>query len=267
MSIEQKFIDGFKEYYSKSRNNAKFYNRMIKQKKFLRIHQIVLPTSKMDVLISFSDTNEIVYPVGDDLQRELFKLIESDWHTFLSIGFSEEEMIEFLPETRYIETSAFTPIELVMPTWDDLLNAPKLGDADIDILQETFEEYHGIHDNYELTCNLHELFCYQEKKPEELELRIVFDDTDQDRKYGDATILLFWKGEFMALCNEYINRYRHSHSYYIANEESWHEMMKVLHSLANIPTTSPIRGAEILDMTQEVENIASVPGFTEKNYE
>ena len=44
-------------------------------------------------------------------------------------------------------------------------------------------------------------------------------------------------------------------------------MMAVLHSLANIPATSPIRGAEILDMTQEVENIASVPGFTENVYE
>jgi len=268
MTVLEKFITGFKEYYSKSRLNSKFYNRMIAEKKFLCVHPIVLPNSKTDVLVSFSDTNTFVYPAGDDLQHEVFQHIqEQGWHTFLSTGFSDDEMVDFLPETRYIETSEFTPIELVMPTWDDLLKAPKLGDAELDILQETFEEYHGIDDDYELTCNLHELFCYPEKKPEELELRIVYDDTDQDRKYGDATILVFWKGEFMALCNEYINRYRQSHSYYIAKEESWHEMMAVLHSLANIPVTSPIRGAEILDMTQEVENIASVPGFTEKSYE
>jgi hypothetical protein len=268
----ERFITGFTEYYSKGRNNSKFYNRMLSQNKFLRIHPVHVPVQKagsvqIDVLVGFANDDTVIYPEGDDLQHEVFNFMKGEgWHSFFRTGFTEEEMVEFLPETRYIETSQFKPIEVPMPTWADLLNAPKLGDADFDILQETFEEFHGINDNYELTCNLHNLFGYIELKPDELELRIVYDDIDDDHKYGDAVILLFWKGEFLALCNQYINRYRSDPSFYVANENYWREMMAVLYSKADIPAISPIRGAEILDMTQEVDNITNVPGFAEKNY-
>lgn len=268
------FVKAYTELESKSRRNSQFLNRMIKEYKYLRVHPILLKDNdeeEIHFLISFANSTELSYPMGEDLQAELFHKLEDSrvWYSFIETSKTVEELKEVreIDQTLYIETSKFTPIHVKEATWQDLINAPKLRDAELDILQKTFEEYHGIDDDYELTCNLHELFCYPEKKPEELELRIVYEDTDQGRKYGDATILVFWKGEFMALCNEYINRYSQSHSYYIAKEESWHEMMAVLHSLANIPVTSPIRGAEILDMTQEVENIASVPGFTENVYE
>lgn len=268
MSIEQKFIDGFKDYYSKSRINSQFYNCMIEKNRFLRVHPIDIPSGNSDVLISFADSDSFIYPSGDDLQHEVFQFVQKQgWHTFMGTGFSDEEMVEFLPETRYIETSRFTKIELSVPTWDDLINAPKVGDAEFSIMKETFEEYHGIEDDYELTCESTNLFYDNEKKPEELELRVVFDDTDSNRKYGHGTILVFWKGEFMALCNECIERYRQNHSFYITDVPKWREMMKVLFELANIEPTSPVRGAEILDMTQDVEQIAAVPGFTEKCYE
>jgi hypothetical protein len=266
MTIEQKFIDSLKEYYSNYRRNSQFYNRIISEKKFLMVHPILLPNSKIDVLINFTNENKVVYPMGEDLQHEVFEFVRNSdgHHYFFSTGFSEDEMIEFLPETRYIETSLFTPIELVNPTWDDLLNAQKVGDANFNILKETFNEFHSISDFDDRGDDSDNLFYEEENKPSELELRIVFEDITSDHKYGSGTILVFWKGEFTALCNEYIERYRQDHSYYIANVDNWREMMKVLYEKANIKPGSPIHGAEILDMTNDVEQMASIPGFTEK---
>lgn len=67
--------------------------------------------------------------------------------------------------------------------------------------------------NYHI-INFKSWFSDNENKPDDLELRVVFDDTNSvDNKYSNRTINVLWKGEFIGFISGFfksvgIQRYR-----------------------------------------------------------
>lgn len=266
------FVHEYTELESKSRRNSQFLNRMISKYKYLRVHPILFKNNdaeEIEFLISFANSTELSYPMGEDLQVEFFHILEDSrtWYTFIKISKTLEELQEVreIDNTLYIETSKFTPIHVKEATWQDLINAPKLRDGKFVELSDVFEKFFNLEDDFD--CNIDYYTVFSERnKPSELEIREVWCDIDSYQKYGSINRLIFWKGEFIGWIN-YSGRWIDDKMFNTVNPEAWKELMHVMYEISGYQKGPSIRGVTIVDMsTEKVENCISVPGFTEPDY-
>ena len=266
------FVKAYTELESKSRRNSKFLNRMISEHQYLRVHPIVFNhkgEEEIQFLISFADSTELCYPMGEDLQNEFFHKLEDSrtWHTFIKTSKTLEELKEVreIDQTLYIETSKFTPIPVKEATWQDLINAPKLRDGEFSELREAFEKFFNLEDDCDCDIDYWKVFA-ESNKPAELEIREVWCDVDSYQKYGNIDRLIFWKGEFIGWIS-YSGRWIDHKMFNTVNPDAWKELMHVMYEISGYKKGPGISGVTVVDMsTEKVEDCTSVPGFTEPDY-
>lgn len=266
----EKFISGYKKLASDTRRRSQLYNKLISENTFIMIHPMLLTEVDKQFLVSVSDDNTQVWPFSAEIepQREVFEFVENSNKFYEFVICKSEEDFNKITETVYIETSRFSKIELTVPTWDDLINAPKLRDGNFDELREAFEKFFNVDEDYsyDSSVDLYSAF-HNDKKPSELEIREVWYDVDSYQKYGNITRLVFWKEQFIGWIS-YSGRWIDDTNYYVVNSDAWKELMNVMYKISGYQKVQGIRGVTMIDMsTENVESCTSVPGFTEPDYQ
>ena len=262
----EKFISGYKALNEKTRYDSRGYNNLISNNKYVMIHPMIIDNDNIQLIVFFTDDNTKVWPVGEDLQREVFEYIEGTRKYFTFVNCKEQSDLDCINETIYIETSRFSKIELTIARWSDLINAPKLRDGSFSDLSEPFEKFFNLENDYDVDIDYWKVFA-DDKKPEQLELREVIHDVDSYQKYGTIKTNIYWCGEFIGWYT-FSGRWLDTKTYSTVNPEKWKELMYVMLDISGYVIGERLNGVEVyvMDDNDDVESITSVPGFTEPEY-
>lgn len=262
----EKFICGYKLFNEKTRYNSRAYNNLISNNKYIMIHPMIIDDDNIQLIIFFTDDNSKVWPVGEDLQGEVFEYVDGTRKYFTFLECKEPSDLDCINETIYIETSRFSKIELTVARWSDLINAPKLRDGSFGDLREPFEKFFHLEDDYDCDIDYWKVFA-DDKKPEQLELREIIHDIDSYQKYGTISTTIFWKGEFIGWYTR-SGRWLDTKIFNTVNPEKWKVLMHVMLEMSGYVMGERINGVEVYKMNEDddVESITSVPGFTEPEY-
>lgn len=262
----EKFINGYKSLNEKSRYNSRSYNRLIRENKYIMLHPMIISDDNTQLLIFFTDDNTKIWPIGDDLQHEVFEYVENTRKYYTFVECKDPTDLDSINETVYIETSHFSAIELTIARWSDLINAPKLRDGHFSDLREPFEKFFHLENDSDYDIDYWEVFA-DDKIPAELELREIIHDVDSYQKYGTISTSIFWKDEFIGWYTR-SGRWLDHKEFNTVNVEKWKELMHVMLDMSGYKPGERLNGVEVYTMndTDDVETITSVPGFTEPDY-
>lgn len=262
----EKFILGYKTLNEKSRYDSRAYNDLISKYKYVMLHPMIIDNDNIQLMIFFTDDNTKVWPLGDDLQREVFEYVENSRKYYTFIECNNQSDLDCIYETIYIETSRFSKIELTIARWSDLINAPKLRDGSFSDLREPFEQFFNLENDYDIDIDYWNVFA-DDKKPEQLELREIIHDVDSYQKYGTIKTSIFWEGEFIGWYT-FSGKWLDTKLFNTVNPEKWKELMNVMLELSGAKIGERMNGVEVYVMNEDddVETITSVPGFTEPEY-
>lgn len=264
----EKFITGYTNLSSKSRRHIRGFNHKISTYKYMIVHPVFLK-DHYELMIGFVNDNSKVWAIvdeekRDDVQREVFNFIGHYGHEFVRTD--EPLDIEMFNQTLYIETSRFSPLELETGSWEQLLNSPKIEDAEFSILSEPFTTFFNLDEHYNEHFDVWGFFqnC---NKPSDVELRVVWKDVDDGEKYGSINTLIFWNDEFLGWVNSG-SKWLATHVYYTVNADRWEAFMQYLYKCSGQKALNKLRGIEVIDMdsVKDVESIVSIPGLTELDY-
>jgi len=267
--LVQKIVDGYTTMTKNGRRNLiKAFNRRITEFKYFVVYPYLTRKGTIDVLVGFSNDNtKLAY--GEETMAKAMEQVKNN-HEFIS---SKETDFSVLTESLIIETTAFSPIELTVPHWSQLIDAPEIMKSDFDILTESFCKYFGLEPeqydrNYDMVMDFNSWFCNNENQPKDLDLKVVWNDVDGwDAKYGSRTINIFWKGEFIGFIDGGISRWDFQGTEYTVNYDKWSEMMEVIYASTGFVKEKGA-GVVILDMNStSVEDYASIPGVSDKVYD
>lgn len=262
----EKFIAGFKSVSEQRRYDSRCYNNMIRDKKYIMLHPMIFDDDNIEFLVFPTDDNTKIWPVGEDLQREVFDYVEKTRKYYNFVSCINPKDIDCIDETVYIETSRFSAIDLTIARWSDLINAPKLRDGNFSDLRVPFEKFFNLENDCNHDIHYWEVFA-DNKIPAELELREVFHDVDSYQKYGTISTTIFWKNEFIGWYTR-SGRWLDDMVFNTVNVEKWKELMYVMLEMSGYKLGERLNGVEVYTMndTDDVETITSVPGFTEPDY-
>lgn len=275
------FIKSYREFLiSKNfrHGNIKHFNNCLKKYSHFLVHPFHTNENKeqFKLLTGFSNAFKI-YKKNDKealpsaaKQIGMFKCILTVSKDF---GLSETVSKDFdSSETVAIPTSEIEPLPIRKVEWSELVNAPKLAEADFDLLQDSFLEYFNL-DEYAYQADSNESFRFGEyfreeaNKPEGLELREVWHDTCQDDKHGEVQTLVFWKEEFIGWisCS---GRYLTSSTASTVNLPKWTELMDTIYANSGYKPGRNVNGVSVYDMNKDdVDDVAYVPGVSTVNYD
>lgn len=266
--LEQKIIDGYVTMTKNGRRNLiKNFNRRIAKFKFFVVYPYLTRKDTIEVLVGFSNDNT-KHAFGEETAALAMEQVKNNCE-FIS---SKEVDFSVLKESLIIETSAFSPIELSVPHWSQLIDAPEIMKSDFDVLVDSFCKFFGLEPeqydrNFDMIMDFKSWFGYNENQPKDLDLKVVWNDVDgYDTKYGNRTINVFWKGEFIGFINGSFSRWEFYGTEYTVNYDKWTEMMEVIYASTEFVKEKGA-GVVILDMqTTNVEDYASIPGVSDKDY-
>ncbi len=200
-----------------------------------------------------------------DSHQNLMKSIKSS-PRFFKISKEEELTDVVYLNTTDVETLPFKKVE-----WSELINAPKIDDADYDLIQKPFLSYFRLDDSMHYddgeSFSFSDYFNEESNKPADLELRNVWRDVDRDEKYGEIQTLVFWKEQFIGWITRN-GRYLDVLYASTVNVEQWKEMMDHIYKSSGYVHSPSMQGFHVYDMTTtDPDDVVSVPGVTQKNYE
>ena len=259
----EKFIAGYIGMSSKTRRHIRSFNYRISNYKYVMIHPVLI-NDDYELMVGFVNDNTNIWTLGEEEQRQAFEFIGNRGHEFLRTN--DKLDIEMFNQTLYIETSSFSPIQLETGSWEQLLNSPKIEDAEFSILSEPFTTFFNLDEHYNEHFDVWGFFqnC---NKPSDVELRVVWKDVDDGEKYGSINTLIFWNDEFLGWVNSG-SKWLAIHVYYTVNADRWEAFMQYLYKCSGQKALNKLRGIEVIDMdsVKDVESIVSIPGLTELDY-
>lgn len=265
------FIKNYRELLlsESSHDQIKAFNNRLKKYAYFLVYPFTGSDEnpeKVSLLIGFADTFAI-YQKDDQANMSAAMQQIGAGHGYLTVGKGLD-----ITETVAIPTSEIEPIPVRKVEWAELINAPKLNDADFSLLQDSFLEYFNL-DEYSYQAGSNESFRFgdyfnkEANKPEGLELREVWHDTCDDDKHGNVETLVFWKDEFIGWisCS---GRYLTCSSASTVNLPKWTELMDTIYANSGYQPGRNVNGVSVYDMTKDdVDDVTYVPGVSTQNHD
>jgi len=264
------FIKSYRELLlTCSHDQIKVFNNRLKKYTYFLVYPFTGSDEnpeKTSLLVGFADTF-VVHQKDDQPNMPAAMQQITAGQGYLTVGSGLD-----ITETVGIPTSEIEPLPVRKVEWAELINAPKLADADFDLLQDSFLEYFNL-DEYAYQEGSNESFRFGEyfreeaNKPEGLELREVWHDTCQDDKHGNIQTLVFWKDEFIGWisCS---GRYLTSSAASTVNLPKWTELMDTIYANSGYKPGRNVNGVSVYDMSQDdVDDVTYVPGVSTVNYD
>lgn len=260
--ITKDFISNYRQILIEddSRDKKKKFNRHLANYKYILVHPFKeTDDSPLQIIMGF--TNELaIYPAGREHIRHVFGAAHNIYESFT---FKDPDIS--ISQTFSFETASVEPIPVEIIPWSKLIEAPKLDDGDFELLQESFMEFFSLKD-YEHDHDFNAYFFKEENKPEELELREVWQDVDKYDKFGNITTLVFWKKEFIGWVSVG-GRYFDTTCASTVNVEKWKELMNTIYDKTGFVRTPKMNGVSIHNMnTENVDDLLNIPGVDEYSY-
>lgn len=263
------FINGYRDLMlsKSSHDQIKHFNNNLKRFS----HLLVYPFShdddsvKMQLLVGFADTFNIHQKDDKATMPEAMEQVRSG-QDFLTISVDS-----MFTETLAISTSAIELLPIRKVEWSELINAPKLDDGEFSILKSAFLEYFNLDESAyqqgsDERFSFSDYFYKKNNKPEALELREVWSDTDGD-KYGNIQTLVIWHGVFIGwvVCS---GKWLDSYTASTVNLDQWSNMMDTLYANSGYKPGRNLKGVYVYDMEKDdVDDVTYVPGVSTVNYE
>jgi hypothetical protein len=265
------FIKGYRELMLKqsSHDKIKHFNNNLKAYPYLLVYPFTADDSepaKTQLLVGFAETFNIHQK--DDkatMPEAMTQIIRGQ--DYLKVGNDVT-----ITETVAIPTSEIEPVPVRKVTWEELINAPKLGEDSFGVLCEPFLEYFNL-DSYAYQEGTNESFDFSHyfhkdsNKPDGLELREVWHDTCDDDKHGNTQTLVFWKDEFIGWLT-FSGRYLSSCMASTISLEKWTDLMDAIYKQSGYKPGRNVNGVSVYDMDKDdVDDVAYVPGVSTVNYD
>lgn len=269
MNHSEAIVTGFYELLStEHRERKQSYNRMVKGYKYFKAHPYQEPgKDEITLLVGFSNDNstytlDALKEIGHNARKAFFTIVESTMSHLT--GYKDADSIQ---ETVVVECSTMPLFEMEQYTWNDVRNFPSLRDSPREVLLKGFTEYFQY--QYERESHYSNYFWKDDPIPN-VELRLVWNDVCRDGKYGNRTTLILWDGKLIGHVTE-TSKWLDVHTYFIHNEEEWHDFMRHIHQLADaeLGEFTPEyddRPYTIIDGSVSAEDWISIPGVTTQSH-
>lgn len=266
------FIENFIEYYRNSKLNSehpnvqKSFNRNLRKYKYFLIYPFI-KTDEQDtvsLLVGFSNEAKI-FKMNKEESIKAYNHVEYN----CEIVNTDKAELGF-DETIVVDTSTIEKLPIPEAKWEDFINAPKIQDGDFSIIQNDFLEFFGLnsHEYNHETGNSFSFNSFFEKEnmPKDLELRVVWKDTDSDEKYGNIITSVFWREEFIGWISTH-GKWLSNHHANTINIDKWTEFMEYLKSLTGFKQKEYVKGVIVSNMeTDFAEDSTYVAGFSTIDY-
>lgn len=259
-ALRQKLID------DNGRCGIKKYNQFIQKYKYLLVSPMAsLSKGENSILGStnfifgFSDNIKIT----QNNDKDIAEAYENVKCSMFLIHFEDNDKIQ---ETVIIESSELEAIPIEEPSWEHFINSPKIRDNSFDIMQKPFLDYFRLEEtenNYitDYHFSFNDYFFKEENKPEQLELRTIVHEVDDNHKYGDIITTIFWKSEFIGWIHKN-GKWLETISANTVDIQKWNDMMQHLFVATGYNPALFHNGVSICDMnTSMPDDVTLVPGF------
>lgn len=262
-TIEDFFVYNFKKTLSsRPRHEQKTFNKDLKRFKLMVFHPYYMD-DEYHVLFGFSDECEVLCS-DKASSTKIYNQIKKHMY------FSPKGDVFSLEQTLIIPTLNIDPLPLRKIPWDEAIEQPKLGDADFSYIEDSFIEFYGLENNKYTEYgknkkSLSSFFNKNENKPDELELRIVWDDVDSGEKYGDIQVLIFWKNEFIGWIHR-SGKWLESYSYSTIDATKWCDMMQTIFQKSEYSYINSMSGVSVHSMDSDVDDLMFIQGVSINNY-
>tara|TARA_Y100001973_G_C5131792_1_gene298174 strand:- start:171 stop:965 length:795 start_codon:yes stop_codon:yes gene_type:complete len=255
------FVEKYKNYLiaDNNREDIKEFNRSISSYKYMIIHPypVADQLGKIQIIVGFGDNPKIL-STSKENTLNAFESIRSEIKVI-----TPDEDVSSIAKTFVFETSNIQQIPIENVPWDRLINSEEIGKASFDILTRPFCDMFNLDES---TDAIGMFFEDEEKKPKELELKLVWRDVDSYEKYGSSVALIFWKSEFIGWIT-HSGRWLGTMEAATVNAPKWKDMMNTLFDLVNFKDISNLRGVTVYDMnTTQVDEVVYVPGVSKKSH-
>lgn len=259
--MSKEYIESFVEKYKKhliesnNREDIKEFNRAISSYRYMIVHPypVADQLGKIQIIVGFGDNPKIL-STSKENTLNAFESIRSELKVI-----TPDEDVSSIAKTFVFETSTIQQIPIENVPWERLINSEEIGKASFDILTRPFCDMFYLDES---TDAIGMFFEDEEKKPKELELKLVWRDVDS---YGSVA-LIFWKSEFIGWIT-HSGRWLATMEVSTVNVTKWEEMMNTLFDLVNLKNISSLRGVTVYDMnTTQVDEVVYVPGVSKKSH-
>lgn len=256
--MSKEYIESFVEKYKKNlieannREDIKEFNRAISSYRYMIVHPypVADQLGKFQIIVGFGDNPKIL-STSKENTLNAFESIRSELKVI-----TPDEDVSSIANTFVFETSTIQQIPIENIPWERLINSEEIGKASFDILTRPFCDMFYLDES---TDAIGMFFEDEEKKPKELELKLVWRDVDS---YGSVA-LIFWKSEFIGWIT-HSGRWFATMEVSTVNVTKWEEMMNTLFDLVNLKNISSLRGVTVYDMTKDqVDDVVFVPGISQ----